>query len=265
MEAKLQAWCWGSLLAACLAACAQTKPVKESPVYLTLPQVNEPELATDKQPPPPRPIVVTVRPDSPPKPTDIAQRSTAKAKSTAAKMEDGAGGAGSEKCDLPNNTPDPPKKAHPGPVTSGLGNPGRQGSKDAPIVSPNWRSLRTKSAKYSTTIWTVPANFEAYNEARQSGKATLLIFSGPDDICSFCKIFHETAEPELSPRLNARFDGHALRDDSYGRSPLAAMLKVTRVPYFVVMAKGSVRRVVNDIESERLADSLIAAADALEY
>ncbi len=253
MDHKLQAWCYGSLLAACLAACAQQVPVMESPVYLTLPTVKEslttPDLA-EKQPPPPRPIVVKVRPDSPSRPTGNAQRPTDDAKSTAANLEDGAGGAG-DKCDLPKQPGTTPERQ-----TAG---------KEAPAAVPNWRSLRTKSAKYSTAIWTVPANFEAYNEARQNGKATLLIFSGPDDICSFCKIFHETAEPELSPRLNARFDGRALRDDSYGRSPMAKMLQVTRVPYFVVMAKGSVRRVVNDIDSERLADSLIAAADALEY
>lgn len=104
MDHKLQAWCYGSLVAACLAACAQTKPIKQGPVYLTLPVVNEPDLA-DKQPPPPRPIVVTVRPDSPSKPTDIAQRSTAKAKSKAANLEDGAGGAGDDKCDLPSAPP----------------------------------------------------------------------------------------------------------------------------------------------------------------
>lgn len=107
MDRRIQAWCWGSLAAACLVAYAQSRPEKESPVYITLPVVNEPELATEKQPPPPRPIVVTVRPDSPSKPTDIAQRSTAKAKSKAANLEDGAGGAG----DLPNNTPASPLPA----------------------------------------------------------------------------------------------------------------------------------------------------------
>ena len=137
------------------------------------------------------------------------------------------------------------------------------GGRDAPAGAPDWQALRRQSVATSTSIWAAPANFESYAEARTSGLPTLLIFSGPDDLCPFCRIFHETAEPEMAPRINSRFDGRAIRDDSYGRSPLAKMFRVGRAPYFVVMGSGRVRRVPNDIDSTRLADRLIAEADAL--